>query len=157
MPDRRHLRTRFARYTIGSAVAVVTSEVAFVACYGSGLLATTASSVVAFVAGAVPNYVLNRSWAFGRRGRVRVGREVVLYVLVSLVGLAAAALATGWAGRLAPHVASARWQRTAVVAAAYLATYGALFLLKFAVYQLVIFAAPATTSPGSPGRTGRRT
>ncbi len=153
----RHFRRRLARYTIGSIVAVITSEVAFVACYGSGLLGTTASSTVAFVAGAVPNYVLNRSWAFGRRGPVRVGREVVLYALVSLASLGAAAVVTGWAGRAAPHVAGAHWQRTALVAAAYLATFGVLFLLKFAVYQLVVFAAPGPTWPGSPNRTGRRT
>ncbi|MDQ1377401.1 MAG: hypothetical protein QOE15_1574, partial [Acidimicrobiaceae bacterium] len=63
------LGVRFGRYTLGSVVAVVSSEVAFVICFGSGLLGTTASSAVAFVAGAIPNYVLNRSWAWGRRGR----------------------------------------------------------------------------------------
>jgi putative flippase GtrA len=52
------------RYTLGSAVAVVASETAFVACYGTGRLGTTASSAVAFVAGAIPNYLLNRSWVW---------------------------------------------------------------------------------------------
>jgi putative flippase GtrA len=130
---------RFGRYTLGSVVAVVTSEVAFVACYGSGLLGTTAASAVAFVAGAIPNYVLNRSWAFGRRGRVRVGREVVLYAVVSLISFGASAVATGWANHWAPHVTADHTVRTALVAGAYLATYGVLFLLKFAVMQKVIF------------------
>lgn len=134
------LGVRFGRYTLGSVVALVTSEVAFVACYGTGLLGTTASSAVAFVAGAVPNYVLNRTWAFGRRGRVRVGREVGLYAVVSLVSFAASALATGWASHWAPHVTSDHAVRTALVGAAYLGTYGVLFLAKFAVFQTVIFA-----------------
>jgi putative flippase GtrA len=135
---------RLGRYALGSVVAVVCSEVAFVACYATGLLGSTASSAVAFVAGAIPNYVLNRSWAWGRRGRVRIGREVVGYVLVSLVSFGASALATGWASRVAPRLTSSHAQVTALVAGAYLATYGVLFVAKFVVYQLVIFAGPSS-------------
>ena len=135
-----HLGVRFGRYTVGSVVALVCSEVAFVACYGTNLLGTTASSAVAFVAGAIPNYVLNRSWAWGRRGRVRVGREVVLYIAVSLFSFAASALATGWMSHKAPHLTGSHTARTALVAGAYLATYGVLFIAKFVVFQVVIFA-----------------
>jgi putative flippase GtrA len=134
------LGVRFGRYTLGSVVAVTASEIAFIACYGPGLLGTTASSAVAFLAGAIPNYVLNRSWAWGRRGRVRVGREVVLYAVVSLVSFAASALATGWMSHEAAHHTTSHGARTALVAAAYLATYGVLFIAKFVVFQLVIFA-----------------
>jgi putative flippase GtrA len=136
------LGVRFGRYTLGSVVAVVASEVAFVACYGTGLLGTTAASAVAFVAGAIPNYVLNRSWAFGRRGNVRVGREVVLYAVVSMISFAASAAATGWASHWAPHVTGDHLVRTALVGGAYLATYAVLFLAKFAVMQKVIFTDP---------------
>jgi putative flippase GtrA len=136
------LTVRFVRYSIGSIVAIVTSEVAFVACYGSGLMGTTAASVVAFFAGAVPNYVLNRSWAWERRGRPRIGREVILYALVSLVSLISAAAATGWVNRIAAHFTTSQAIRTALVAAAYLVTYGVLFILKFVIFQRVIFVEP---------------
>jgi putative flippase GtrA len=147
------LGVRFGRYTLGSVVALATSEVAFVVCYGTGRLGTTASSAVAFVAGAIPNYVLNRSWAFGRRGRVRVGREVVLYAVVSLVSFAASALATGWMSHIAPHVTTSHDLRTALVAGAYLATYGVLFVAKFLVFQVVIFADTPLVSPPPPTPT----
>jgi putative flippase GtrA len=140
---------RAARYTIGSVVAVVASEIAFVLCYGIGHLGTTATSVVAFVAGAIPNYILNRSWAWQRRGRLHVGREVIGYWLVSLFGLATAALSTGWVNHAAPHLTSSHAQRTALVAGTYLATYGVLFILKFALFELVIFAGPV--APPGPG------
>ncbi|MDP9074815.1 MAG: GtrA family protein [Actinomycetota bacterium] len=158
----RHLGARFARYTLGSVVAVVASETAFVACYGTGLLATTGSSAVAFVAGAIPNYLLNRSWVWSRRGRVRVGREVVLYAVVSAVSFAASAVATAATSRVAGQVTSSHARRTALVAASYLGTYGVLFVFKFVLYQRVIFAGPpgagdrATMWPGSPGRNARR-
>ncbi|HEX3426879.1 MAG TPA: GtrA family protein [Acidimicrobiales bacterium] len=138
------LGVRFGRYTLGSVVAVVASEIAFVLCYGTGLLGTTASSAVAFVAGAIPNYVLNRSWAWGRRGKIRVGREVVWYAVVSLVSFAASAVATGWTSHVAKHLTHSSELRTALVAGAYLATYGVLFIAKFVVFQLFIFA----DSPG---------
>lgn len=146
---RHPLGVRFGRYSLGSVVAVITSETAFVLCYGSGLLGTTASSIVAFVAGAIPNYIINRWWAWGRRGRPTVGREVIIYAGVSILSLVAAAAATGWAGHWAPHVAGTHAERTAIVAAAYLATYGALFVLKFLAFELIVFpgtGSSATTS-----------
>ncbi len=133
------LGVRFGRYTLGSVVALASSEVAFVVCYGTALLGTTASSAVAFIAGAIPNYVLNRSWAWGRRGRVRVGREVVLYAVVSLVSWAASAVATGWMNHFASHLTTSHNLHTALVAGAYLATYGVLFVAKFVAFQVAIF------------------
>ena len=153
------LRVRFGRYTLGSVVAVVTSEVAFIACYGSGLLGTTPSSAVAFLAGAVPNYVLNRSWAFGQRGKVNVGREVVLYTFVSLASFGAAAIGTKWASHWATHVTDRHVLRTLLVATAYFVTQGVMFVAKFVVFQKVIFtqtAEPQTTAPQTtaPQATG---
>jgi putative flippase GtrA len=141
-----HVGIRFLRYTLGSAVAVVSSETAFVACYGTGLLGTTASSAVAFVAGAIPNYLLNRSWVWSRRGRLQLGREVVGYVVVSALSFAGSAFATGLTSRVAPDLTTSQAQQTALVAGSYLATYGALFVFKFAVYQRVIFAGPPASS-----------
>jgi putative flippase GtrA len=132
----RPLAIKFSKYTVGSVVALATSELTLVLVYGTGWLGTTAASVVAFLAGALPNYVLNRSWVWGRRGRVRIGREVFLYALVSAVSLVAAAAATGAAAGMAPKGSTLG---VALVATAYLATYGILFVLKFVVYEGVVF------------------
>jgi putative flippase GtrA len=153
----RRLDVRIVRYTVGSVVALAASEVAFVLCYGSHLLGTTAASAVAFLAGAIPNYVLNRSWAWERHGPVRVGREVVLYAIVSLTSFAASALVTGWASRAAPHVTANHRTRVALVGASYLATYGVLFIFKFLLFHLVIFPTPADPADAGPAATGRTT
>ncbi|MGH9127179.1 MAG: GtrA family protein [Acidimicrobiales bacterium] len=148
------LTVRFGRYTLGSVVAVVVSELTLVACYGSGLLGTTAASVVAFFAGAVPNYLLNRLWAWGRRGRLRVGREVVLYAVISAVSLVSAALATGWAAHYGHHVTNSHLVRVGIVGATYLLTYGVLFVAKFVMYQVFVFADPTKPATGATGATG---
>lgn len=147
---RSPLAGRATRYTAGSVVAVVVSEIAFAACYGAGT-GSTVASVVAFFAGAVPNWVLNRRWAWGRRGRVRFGREVVGYALTSAVSLLASVAATGWASRSVHHVTQSGALRVLLVTISYLATYGVLFVAKFALYELVIFA-----ERGDGRRAGRR-
>jgi len=127
---------RFARFTGGSFVALTTSEVVLVLCYATGLVGTSAATVLAFFAGAVPNYVLNRQWVWRRRGRMRVGREVVLYAAVSVVSLIASVAATGWAVHTVGGSASTR---AAAAPAAYLLTYGVLFVVKFTVLETFVF------------------
>jgi putative flippase GtrA len=145
------------RYTASSVLAAATSAVVFVAAYGLGA-GNVAANVLAFVAGAVPNWVLNRSWAWQRRGKVHVGREVVLYAVVSLASLAASSAATAWAGREARALTTDHLLRVLLVAAAYVATYGVLFVVKYVIYELVVFAGdgrrprsrhqvPSTTRP----------
>jgi putative flippase GtrA len=137
------LGARFSRYTAGSIVAFAVSEAALIFLFGTGLVGAAAASVLAFVAGAIPNYFLNRSWVWNRRGRISVRHELAPYVLVSVATLAVAAIATSAAAAIAP---SGRGAQTVFVAMAYLATYGALFVAKFAVYHRLIF-----TDGGNPG------
>jgi putative flippase GtrA len=148
---------RVWRYTASSIIAAATSAVVFAGVYALGL-GTVWANVLAFAAGAVPNWVLNRSWAWQRRGRVHVGREVVLYAEISLASLAASSAATEWASRWARSAIDDSALRVLLVAGAYVATYGVLFVGKYAVYELVVFAGdgraprsrtkvPSTTRP----------
>ena len=132
----RPLALRLSRYTVGSIVAFGTSEIVLLVTFGTGLLGASVASVVAFVAGAIPNYVLNRRWVWGQRGRVRVGRELVPYIAISLITLVAAAAATGWAASVASDDGV---ERVIFVGAAYLVTYGVLFVLKFVAYDRFVF------------------
>lgn len=127
------------RYTASSVLAAATSAVVFAAVYALGV-GNVPANVLAFLAGAVPNWVLNRSWAWQRSGRVHVGREVVLYAVVSLASLAASSAATGWAGHAARTVTADATLRVLLVAGAYVVTYGVLFVVKYVIYELVVFA-----------------
>jgi putative flippase GtrA len=131
---------RFSRYTAGSVVAFATSEVTLILCFGTGLMGAALASVVAFLAGAIPNYMLNRSWVWKRRGPVPIRRELVPYVLVSLATLVIGALATSFAAAIAP---GGHRTQTLFVAIAYFVSYGVLFVAKFAVYQQFIFGDTA--------------
>ncbi len=143
----RPLRRRVGRYTAGSVVAGIVSEVAFLAVYGSGLAGTRVATVVAFLAGAVPNYFLNRRWAWGRTGRAHPVRELLPYVATIVTSALVAAAVTGFVDARVADWFSARPVQVAVVALSFGATYGVLFVLKFGVFD-VLFGArhPATPS-----------
>ena len=82
------LARKITRYALGSVFALLTSIVTFALLYVAGV-GTTACSVTAFVAGAVPNWILNRRWAWEISGRVAFLREMVGYVTVSILALVA--------------------------------------------------------------------
>ena len=134
-------------------VAAVTSAVAFAICFHTGV-ATTPASLIAFFAGAIPNYILNRRWAWQRTGSVDVWREVVLYGVVSAVSFLAAAAATGWAAHATRNVTDDA-VKTLLVTGAYVATYAVLFLAKFVCFDTVVFAGPtATPAAGESAAVG---
>ena len=108
---------RLVKYGLGSLVAAISSAIAFAVCYAAGLH-TTPASAVAFVAGAVPNYILNRRWAWQRSGKVDVWREVVIYTIVSLISFLASAAATGATSRAVSHLDISSTTRTLLVTGA---------------------------------------
>lgn len=128
----------WARYAGASVIAGVISEVAFVVTYWSGALPLVAS-LVAFVAGAVPNYLMNRYWAWQRRGRPDRGRELVPYAAIVIVTALTAILVTTAADHWVREHVSAHALQVTLVAAAFLATYGTMFVLKFVLFDRFIF------------------
>jgi putative flippase GtrA len=133
------LGTRITRYTLGSAVAFATSAVVFPVLYVIGL-STTACSIGAFVAGAIPNWILNRRWAWKLRGRVAFGREIVAYVSVSVFQLVATSFTTGWTQQQVQSIPAHHGFRAALVTASYLAVFAVMFVGKFALYEFWIFS-----------------
>jgi putative flippase GtrA len=120
-------------------VAALTSAVVFAVLYVLGV-GTTACSVVAFVAGAVPNWILNRRWAWSVQGKIAIGREVIAYIVVSALTLLATAEATAWAQRQVQSLPAHTGIRVALVTASYLAVFAILFVARFAVYEFWIFS-----------------
>jgi putative flippase GtrA len=142
-PRRRLRDSRFAvkvaRYAIGSMVALATSVIVFALLLDAGV-GTTADSILAFIAGALPNWILNRRWAWERTGEMDVAREVVGYGLISLIALAASSAGTGWTDTLVRHHLNHDHSlRVLLVSLAYIAVQGLLFVAKFIAYDALVF------------------
>lgn len=133
------LAARITRYTIGSIIALATSVVVFSLLYIAGL-GTTVCSILAFVAGAVPNWILNRRWAWKIKGRLAFGREIVGYIAVSILALIASSLATAWTNTRVQTIPAHHGIRVILVTASYVAIQGILFVVKFAVYEHWVFS-----------------
>lgn len=132
---------KIARYAIGSGIALATSTVVFFGLVLVGANNTTVDSVAAFAAGAVPNWILNRRWAWEQNGKTDVAREVVGYAIVSLVALAAAAYGTGLMQTyVRHHVEANSGLRAVLITGAYVAVQALLFAVKFVIYDRWVFA-----------------
>jgi putative flippase GtrA len=133
---------KITRYAIGSVVALLTSIVVFALMYVAlGGKHTTIDSIGAFLAGAIPNWVLNRRWAWQIRGQVAFLREIVAYIAISGVVLVASSLGTGamqsW---VKGHVTAGTGMRVILVTAAYVFVQAVLFAVKFVIYEHWVFA-----------------
>lgn len=134
------------RFAAGSIVATVLSQIAFTVTFGVLDTPAAVASVVAFFAGAIPNYLLSRAWAWGDRGASR--RRVILPYLVviavtNLLAIGATSLADSW---VRGHVAS-HGTRTLLVDLAYLASYGVMFVLKFLLFDGLVFRPRSSRAP----------
>lgn len=130
---------RITGYSAGSVVALITSQAAFAAALGWGHTGTTAASACGFVGGAIPNYVLNRRWAWrDRRGRNRQS-EVSLYMGVSLASFIVSAFCTHWAELGARTLTGDKGSQVALVSLAYFGVSALFFVFKFLIYETVVF------------------
>ena len=140
--SRSPLVIRVVRYALGSVVASLVSLVTFVVVYGVlGALTPRESSVAASLFGMVPAYFLNRNWAWGRRGRSHLVKEVVPYLAASVLGLVAAMWSVDVASSHVKSLTSDKTLQVSLVAGAYVSTYAALWILKFLFFN-VLFTLP---------------
>lgn len=139
------LLTRLVRYALGSVVCLAISEVTLFVALVLGLRPWVAS-VVASVVGVVFGYPLNRAWTFGRRGRSDFWREVVPYWGSALASAVAAAVTVGAASSWAKTLDASRFEKGVIEAAAYVAAYGVMWILRFLLLDKLLFATENAAS-----------
>ncbi|CAN5274006.1 hypothetical protein BH20ACT3_BH20ACT3_01360 [soil metagenome] len=149
MRSRRDLGGKLLRYAAGSGVATVCSQVTFIVLYGALGAGPAVASVGGWLAGAVPNYWLNRTWTWQRRGRPSMTREVLPYVAIVLATLLLATVATSavHAGLDSTQVSDRT--RLVLVGSTFLGVYGVMFLLRYFMLDRLFRRVPAGSPPGS--------
>jgi putative flippase GtrA len=135
---RTALSTRFTKYALGSVVAFTVSNVAFAVFYVMNA-GTTACSVAGFIGGAVPNWVLNRRWAWQREGKPPA-RQWLGYIIISALVLVTTSAATAWTNSHVQSIPSHHGFRVMIVTAAFIAVQIFWFLAKFVIYDYWVFS-----------------
>ncbi|WP_019854652.1 GtrA family protein [Actinopolyspora mortivallis] len=134
------------RFAGASAVATVSSQFVFGLSYALGA-GTTVATVLGWLSGAVPNFLLNRR-TWGSRGRAGLRGELVRFLPISVLTALAAATATHYTETLALHVFhDAHTPRVVLVWSAYLGTYLVMFVVKFFLMDRVVFASRGQHEP----------
>ena len=141
------------RYFGGSLIATACSELAFVVLYGPLGVGTTWASVLGWLAGAVPNYWLNRTWTWQRTGRPSFRRELLPYLVIIGITLALATGVTHGLDALLRHAGTAPSLRVTLVAVAFFGVYVVMFVLRFLLLDRLFarLAAHEGTHPSTEG------
>jgi putative flippase GtrA len=130
--NRQRIRT-LVSFGASSVIATVCSEVVLILCYGVLGISPSIASVIAWFAGAVPNFFVNRAWTWQRRGRPSLRGELLPYAGIVLVTLLIAMLATHGVARATADAEHS--VRTALVAITYFGVYVLMFLVRFVLFQ----------------------
>lgn len=146
----RLTRSVFSRFAAGSAVATVSSQLTFLLLFGVLGASAAVAGTLALLAGAVPNFVIQRFWTWQRTGRVGLRSEVLPYLAVIAFSGLVAVGATSGLDRLIAGTVQHHGVRTIVLAVAFAASYVLLFVLKFALLDRLVFRT-ARVAPDSGG------
>ncbi len=131
----------FTRFAAGTVVSTACSQLTFVLLFGVVDASAAVSGAVAFVAGAIPNFLIHRFWTWRRSGPVGMRRELLPYLaVITFSGLVAIGITTG-VDRLIGSAIHDHAVRTAVVAVVYGLSYLPVFVLKFALLDRLVFGA----------------
>ncbi len=145
---------KMTKYALSSVIAFLLSIMAFALCYVVFGGKTTVASVIAFFSAAIPNWIMNRRWAWQQTGRAPV-KQIVSYAAVSVFVLLITSLATGRTNYWVKHhsgIENHHGLRVLVVTGSFVLITVILFFAKFAVYEFVIFRHRGSGSDTKPPR-----
>ena len=130
LPSRR-LIARLGQFAVGSIVSTIVSQATLLGVYNWGHATALESSAAAFIAGAIPAFLINWHWTWSRSGKPSFLTELLPYLLITFTGGLAATGLTTLADKLINPLIEGRGGRSLVLDCAYLASYGVFVLVKF--------------------------
>jgi putative flippase GtrA len=146
---------KLVRYSMVSVVAVAVNQIVLLIAFGLLHWPAKTSNVWAVCISAIPSYYLNRAWAWGKRGRSHLLKEVVPFWAMALIGLAASTWAAGFAERHADSITDSHFGTTIVIMGAALGAFGVLWFAKFVILNKLMFVnRTEELPPALDGRTG---
>jgi putative flippase GtrA len=135
-----------------SVLCVVVSQSVLLVTFGVLRLGSAVTcNIIATAVAAIPSYYLNRRWAWGKRGRSHLFREVIPFWVLAFVGLALSLWMVSLAQHEATRFAASHLQTVVLVNVAALFAFGIVWIGKFVIFNGWMFARhdePERTTSG---------
>ena len=129
-PNTRTSVQRLGRYSAVSVMNVVITQSLLQLALAVSLSAVVAN-LMAVGLSAIPAYLVNRRWVWGKQGPHSIAREIVPFWSYAFIGLALSTIAVAWA--------DARWHSNLAVSIANIAAFGLLWAAKFVLLDRWMF------------------
>lgn len=130
---------KLLRFTGVSVVSLVVTQGTLFLCSAVFDWPGVPSNITAVCVAALPAYLLNRAWVWGKTSTHSVRGEIVPFWTYSLLGLAFSTILVGFADQI--------WGTTLSVMAANLVGFGILWVGKFVLLEKVLFGPDVVESP----------
>lgn len=118
------------KYSAVSVMSVVITQSLLQMALLTGMPAV-AANILAVGLSALPAYLVNRRWVWGKQGAHSVAREIVPFWSYAFLGLALSTVAVAWADH--------RWHTAMAVSLANIGSFGVLWASKFVLLDRWMF------------------
>ena len=136
--SKSHQGKKLIRFTLASVITTMVSLTTILVVYGFHVItgiytATLFGNVVAIV----PSYYLTRAWAWGKRGRSHLRKEVLPYWLMSFAGIAFSLLGAMWVKQIVHAHDLDHLVDTILVAGMNLVSFAVFWVLKILLFNRI--------------------
>jgi putative flippase GtrA len=146
---------RLVKYTMVSVVSVIIGQSLLALALNLFDWSAARSNIFAVGVSSIPAYYLNRAWAWGKRGRSHLMKEVVPFWAMNFLGLVLSTFFADFAeDRSQSHSEAVQ---NLIIMAASLGAFGVLWVGKFVVLNKLLFRShpdDLLDAPALDGRTG---
>ena len=147
-------RRKFIKYSFVSVISVAITEIALIILHAGVKLSPGWSSFWASTIAAFPSYYLNRNWVWAKSGRSHMRKEVLPFWILAFIGIGFSALIGKIVGGATDGIENHNLQ-TLVLVTANVGAFGVLWILKFIIFNKILFAHKPEVLEDEPALDGR--
>jgi putative flippase GtrA len=131
-----HEGRKIFRYSMVSVISTAVSAVVIVLVYGVFKVWTEVPSTIFGNAVATfPSYWLNRQWAWGKKGRSHLVKEVLPFWVMAAMGIAFSIVGAALARHISIHYNLSNFDKTLLVVVANFLSFAVFWVVKLLVFN----------------------
>ena len=144
---------KFLKYSAVSVISVIIAQILLILAFNVIRWSAADSNIFAVGVSSIPSYYLNRAWAWQKRGRSHFMKEVLPFWGLAFLGLVLSTIAVDFVDG---HVHGLHQAvRSLVVQATNIGAFGVLWIVKFIIFNELMFKHHPEVLEDEPALDGR--